>query len=346
MGLFRTKLNAKELAILSRQIGTALNSGLPIQQTLALIGKQTNNRRVKRLIMKLAKEVETGSSLSKAMQKYSSYLPHYFVTYVMVGENSGELDTMFLNLASECEDLADYQRNIWTTLVYPIFQFGFFLVFIIVLPSILESVAQSAGSMEQIQYILAPLQQLRMITIRAAIYLGIFIILLPFIRQIPSIKRILDRFILAIPIISFIKRREALYRFCSTLRVLLSAAVPVQTTLELASESMENTYLIDEAKKQIPESRGKPISHFIEHCYIFPQDVREEVAVGEITASLDTILHKIAKRFRDQINNYRKVITRFFSLGFTLIFAAIVIYVIMIVMGGRARMIQDIMRQM
>ena len=125
----------------------------------------------------------------------------------------------------------------------------------------------------------------------------------------------------------------------------MSAVVPVQTTLELASESMENTFLVDQTKRYIPESRGKPISHFLEHCPIFPEEVREEVTVGEISASLDTILQKIARRFRDQIKNFRKVLTRFFSLGLTLLFAAIVIYVILIVMGGRGRMIQDIMRQ-
>ena len=346
MGLFRRRLNAKELAILSRQIGTALNSGLPIKQTLALIGKQMGNHRVKTLIMKLAKEVESGSSLSKAMQKNSSYLPAYYITYIMVGENSGELDTMFFNLAKECDDLADYQRSIWSTLIYPIFQFCFFLVFIIVLPSILEGVSQAWGSTQQIQYILTSLQQLRQISITVAVCLVAFFILLPFFKQIRFIRKILDRLVLTVPFVSFIKRREALYRFCSTLRVLLSAAVPVQTTLELAAESMENSYLVDEAKKHIPESSGKPISHFIEHCSIFPQDVREEVAVGEVSASLDTILHKIAKRFRDQIYNFRRVITRFFSLGLMLIFAAVVIYVIMIVMGGRAQMIRDIMRQM
>ncbi len=346
MPLFSKRLTTKELGILSRQIGTALNSGLPIRQTLSLVGRQTHNRRVKNFIMKLAKEIESGLTLSKAMQKYSSYLPAYYITYTMVGENSGDIDTMFLTLAQECEDLAEYQRGIWTALVYPLFQFAFFLVFIIVLPSVLERVAQGQGSIEQIQYILGPLQQLRRISITVTICLAVFFILLPFFRTIPLFRRILDRLVLMIPIISYFKRREAIYKFCSTLRILMSAVVPVQTTLELASESMENTFLVDQAKRYIPESRGKPISHFLEHCPIFPEEVREEVTVGEISASLDTILQKIARRFRDQIKNFRKVITRFFSLGLTLLFAAIVIYVIFIVMGGRTRMIQDIMRQM
>lgn len=97
------KPSAYELALLTRQLSVLLAAGIPLEETLAAVAKQSPKTHIKSLMLAVRSHVLEGLSLARALQQAASFPPLYTAT-IAAGEKSGHLD-LILN------QLADYTEN-------------------------------------------------------------------------------------------------------------------------------------------------------------------------------------------------------------------------------------------
>jgi len=114
----RVKLN--EIAVVTRQLATMIDSGLSVVRSLGILAGQVENKELSRVLGEVRMEVERGSSLSGACAKHAKIFNTLFVTMVQAGEAGGHLDSVLLELAETIEKQAVLRRKVKSAMTYPI----------------------------------------------------------------------------------------------------------------------------------------------------------------------------------------------------------------------------------
>src|SRR5215213_10008623 len=113
-------IRLKDLVVFSRQLATMINAGLPIVRALYVLSEQTENPKLKEVVVAVRKDVEAGSSLSGALEKHPKVFSRLYVEMVKAGEIGGILDGVLLRLADQLERDQDLRRKIKSAMIYPV----------------------------------------------------------------------------------------------------------------------------------------------------------------------------------------------------------------------------------
>src|SRR5215204_4233374 len=109
-----------DLVIFSRQLATMINAGLPIVRALYVLSEQTENPKLKDVVVEVRKDVEAGSSLSQALEKHPEVFSRLYVEMVKAGEVGGMLDGVLLRVADQLERDQDLRRKVKSAMTYPV----------------------------------------------------------------------------------------------------------------------------------------------------------------------------------------------------------------------------------
>src|SRR5215208_7935522 len=122
------RIKLGDLVVFSRQLATMINAGLSIVRSLYVLSEQTENPKLKDVVVDVRKDVEAGSALSEALEKHPKVFSRLYVEMVKAGEIGGILDGVLLRLADQLERDQDLRRKIRSALIYPILVFIFALL--------------------------------------------------------------------------------------------------------------------------------------------------------------------------------------------------------------------------
>src|SRR5918992_4052665 len=132
------RIKLGDLVVFSRQLATLINAGLPIVRALYILSEQTENPKLKDVVVAVRKDVEAGSSLSQALEKHPEVFSRLYTEMVKAGEVGGILDGVLLRVADQLERDQDLRRKIRSALTYPlvvlvlaILAASFMLIFIV-----------------------------------------------------------------------------------------------------------------------------------------------------------------------------------------------------------------------
>src|SRR3989440_7173172 len=116
-GWGRVKLN--DLSIFCRQFSTMIDAGVSLVRALDVLGEQTTNPKLKRILRDIQTEVESGQTLSKSMQKYPRVFNNLFIGLVRAGEVGGVLEESLQRLSHFLEKDIELRRKVKAALTYP-----------------------------------------------------------------------------------------------------------------------------------------------------------------------------------------------------------------------------------
>src|SRR3954465_1643871 len=117
---FGKRVKLKDLAVMSRQFATMINSGLSLLRALTILTEQTENPELARVIGEVRNDVETGNSLSAAMAKHDNVFPPLMVNMTRAGEVGGFLDAVLLQIAENYESEVKLRSKIKAAMTYPV----------------------------------------------------------------------------------------------------------------------------------------------------------------------------------------------------------------------------------
>src|SRR3954453_93585 len=113
----------KDLAIMSRQFATMINSGLSLLRSLSILADQTENKTLAKTLGEVRTAVETGQSLSAALAKHPRVFPPLVINMVRAGEVGGFLDRVMLQIAENYEAEVKLRGKIKSAMTYPVVVF-------------------------------------------------------------------------------------------------------------------------------------------------------------------------------------------------------------------------------
>lgn len=303
---FKKKVKAKDVAIMSRQFATMINSGLSLLRALNILAEQTENKELARIIGEIRNDVERGSSLSAALSKHPKAYSNLYVAMVRAGEAGGMLDSVLLRLAETMEYQVALRQKIKSAMTYPVVVFVMVLLIvsamlIFVVPMFEELYSELGGVLPLPTRILLAVSGV-VAKFWYLVFAAILIMAFVLRRYITTDKGRyqLDVLKLKMPIFGPLFHKVALSRFARTLSVLMRSGVPILQGLEIVSETVGNKVMgkaILDVQKSVKE--GESIAKPLENHAVFPPMVVQMMAVGEETGALDTMLDKIGE-FYDQ----------------------------------------------
>ncbi|NLL72626.1 MAG: type II secretion system F family protein, partial [Clostridiales bacterium] len=115
------KIKPKELSVYCKQFSSILKAGVPLLQSLKMVGEQTENKMLKTITLNVREEVQKGSSLANAMEIHSNNkLPPMLINMVEAGEMSGSLENSFDVMSVHFEKEHKTKSKVKSALRYPI----------------------------------------------------------------------------------------------------------------------------------------------------------------------------------------------------------------------------------
>ena len=309
-------IRAKDKAIFSRQLATMINAGLPLMEALRSLVRQTTNKNLVKVIIKIISLIEQGKSFSFAIGQFPYVFSPVFISMIRSGEASGKLDGALNDVADQMEGDYAMRSKIKAAMIYPIFIIGAIgavgLVAIVYVIPQLEDVFKSSGAqlpvltrlMVALSHFLVSYWYLTIVIIIVTV------LLIRYFMLTTTGKHTIGWIALKFPVFGKINLGIYTAHFAKNLGLLMGGGVPIIKSLSMISESVGNILIEQEIKGSIAEvERGVPLSVPISRSHYFPPLVASMIAVGEQTGQLDKILLKLASIYEDETNTAIKGLT-------------------------------------
>ncbi len=304
-------ITPQNIAVVSRQLATMMKAGVPLVQSFEMIAGGQDNPRLKDMLTAVKTDIEGGSSLSESLGKHPAYFDELYVNLVRAGESAGVLDIVLETVANYKENIEALKGKIKKALFYPASVIAVALVvssviLIYVVPQF-EATFKGFGAdlpaftrmiVDASKFMISYWWFILLVTVGAGFA---FVTAL---RRSRTFARLIDRFMLRLPIIGMILHNSAVARFARTLAITFKAGVPLVEALETVSGATGNI-IYDEAVARIKEdvAVGHQLNLAMKQVGIFPLMVVQMTAIGEESGALDTMLIKAAEFYETEVNN-------------------------------------------
>jgi len=302
------RIKLREIAVMTRQLATMVDSGLSVVRSLGILGAQVENPELGRIITEVRTDLEHGSSLSAACGKHPKAFSKLYCTLIQAGEVGGNLDDVLSSLADTIEKQAALNKTIKSAMTYPAVVLAVMLtifsaMIIFIVPVFQNLFKTLGGKLPLPTQILIDVSNIMTSVWAFAVIAGIIGAVIGIRKWIATEngRRIWDRLMLKPPIFGELFHKVGLARVTNTLGSLIGSGVPILEALEISAETAGNVTIGDalrEAKNGVRE--GRPLADTLrEREDIVPPLMVQMIEVGEQTGVLDGMLKKVAV-FYDQ----------------------------------------------
>lgn len=299
-----------DLSVMCRQFSTMIDAGVTLVRCLSVLATQATNPKLKAMLNDVQSEVEGGSTLSKALEKYPSVFDRLFVGLVNAGEIGGALEEALQRLSQFLEKDVEMRRKIKSAMTYPVIIMCFAGMVVVGLMTFVLPKFMTLFKDLGIEELPAPTQVLdtcsKFILSKwywCIIFIIIFFVSIRMFGRTKVGRRIFDRMKLKAPVFGKLNHKVALARFSRTLSTLLSSGVGILQAMETVAGTVSNDIISDailEARARIRE--GDKIGEPLARSGWFPPMVVQMIAIGEESGSLDPMLAKVADFYEDEVD--------------------------------------------
>lgn len=306
---FRSGVSPGELALLTRQLASLAQSGLPLEEALLAVGQQNEQPRTKSILLGVRSKVLEGHSLADGLAEFPQAFPELYRATVAAGEQSGHLDIVLERLADYTEARQTLRQTITNALVYPIVLvlmsvaiIGFMLASVV--PKIVTVFENTGGELPMLtSALIATSDFLRDHWLLLVIGVGAAIYGLWWLLQREGPRRRYHSLLLRLPVAGRLAQGVNTARFTRTLSILAGSGVPILDALKIASEVVENLPMRDavtEAAVRVRE--GAAISRSLGASRLFPPMMIHMISSGEASGRLDEMLGRAADNQEREVN--------------------------------------------
>ncbi|GGJ01009.1 type II secretion system protein F [Shewanella hanedai] len=305
------KITAMDIAMLTRQIATMLQAGVPLVTTIEMLGRGHEKVKMRELLGTIVTEVQSGIPLSDALRPHRQHFDDLYVDLVAAGEHSGSLDAVFDRVALYKEKAEALKSKIKKAMFYPaavvVVAVGVTtLLLLFVVPQFQEIFAGFGAELPAFTQFVIGISE----ALQASWYIfAIAIIVAAFLFKRAHLhsqifRDKVDTLILKIPAIGPILHKAAMARFARTLATTFAAGVPLIDGLESAAGASGNAVYRNALIKVRSEvMAGMQMNVAMRTTGLFPDMLIQMVMIGEESGSLDNMLNKVANIYEMQVDD-------------------------------------------
>ncbi|MDD2759974.1 MAG: type II secretion system F family protein [Methylomonas sp.] len=303
------RLSHKEIAMLTGELATLLESGLPLDRSLMILLQLTeDNLKLNKLVADVLDKVKGGKALADALESQGEVFSRFYLNMIRAGELGGNLGGVLQRLGDYLERSQELKDTVKTALIYPTILLvmslvSLFVMLTFVVPQFKE-MFDSAG-----QALPIPTQ----IVVGLAEFLQNYwwILLLMLVAGVnyiksqlgnPVSKKAWDKRFLHLPLFGQIVVNMETANFSRTFGTLLGNGVSILKSLGIVRETVTNGVMADllaDAEEQLKQ--GRTMSEALSKQNLFPKLAVQMIKMGEETGRLEEMLMRVAVIYDKQL---------------------------------------------
>jgi general secretion pathway protein F len=309
LGAKQSKLSQKDIALLTGELATLLESGLPLDKSLLVLMDLTeDNERLSKLIARVLDKVKGGASLADALEQQAGIFSKFYLNMIRAGEAGGSLDDVLKRMSDYLERSQELKDTVSTALIYPAILLvmslaSLFVMLTFVVPQFTE-MFESAGKALPVstQIVVGLANWLQ--SYWWALLAGIISVssYMKFQLADPIRKKVWDGRFLKLPLAGTIITNKETANISRTLGTLLGNGVSILSALVIVRETVDNLVLaaaIADAEEQLKQ--GKHLSDALLEKRLFPKMAMQMIKMGEETGRLEEMLLRVATIYDKQL---------------------------------------------
>ena len=309
---FGTGVKAKEILIFCKQFATMLRAGLPVLNTLNMLDEQTKAPNMKKIIITIRKDLESGNALSKCFSNHPKIFDTVVVNLIKAGEASGKLDTFLQKIVISLEKREKIKSQIKSALFYPgVLLSVAILVTIFMLIKVVPVFVKMYEGMGvdvpgSTAAIMAASDFMRSASgggLSLVIIIVSIILLRYLIKTNYKIRKGWHQFTLKIPVFGNLIQKSILAKVSLVMGNLSQAGVDLLESIDIAKSVTNNTVVI-EALENVKKGvfSGETLTKLFAKEKIFPTTFSQLISVGEQTGSLDEMFGSVASYYEEEFD--------------------------------------------
>lgn len=335
----RRRIAASDLALLTRQLATLTQSGLPLEEALLAVSQQNESPRVKSILLGVRSRVMEGHTLADGLSDFPQAFPELYRATVSAGEQSGHLDAVLERLAEFTESRQVLQQQVRNALIYPIALvvtavaiISFMLAYVV--PKVVyvfESYDQQLPLLTRIM--IASSDFLRDHWLLLIVGITVTIVAIRRLLKEEGPKRRYHHLLLRLPIVSRLTRGINTARFTQTLSILAGSGVPILESLRIAAQVVSNMPMreaVEEASLRIRE--GAMISKSLAASRLFPPMTTHLIASGEAGGRLEEMLARAASNQEREVDGLIATLLGIMQPLLVIVMAIIVLLIVLAIL--------------
>jgi type II secretory pathway component PulF len=304
----RGKPRLEDLILVNRKLSTLYRAGIPIVKSLEIVSEQYEDSPFGDVLLAVRDDIERGELLSASIAKHPRFFSTIYVSSVRAAEASGKLDVVLESLADAMEQEAITREEIGKALRYPVMvvvaiAIAVAILMTFVVPKFMEFYSSYDAELPMPTQIIIAISSLfsSMWYIIFPAMIGAGYALTRLIRR-PEMRRIVDSFLLKVPILSSLLVKTSLSRFSHILSVLIASGTPLIQSLDIVKDAVGNVIIGSEVGKLGSGLReGKTLDECRHHMQHFPKIAISLIHVGLESGTLELTLSEISRYFDREV---------------------------------------------
>jgi general secretion pathway protein F len=327
----RKRVRQKDLLVFTHELHTLVKSGIPLDRSLAVLGKLAESAALAEVIQNVLKAVKGGKSFSEALGQYPEVFPKVYVNMVRAGEVGGVLEEILGRLSVFLETSENLRSYVVGALIYPVLlsavAVGSVTILTLFVVPRFAAVFHDMGvplplPMAILQGLSSFLTVYWWLLLTAVILIGVY---LRRYRTSPEGRLKWDRWLLRLPLWGPVVRKVEVARFSRTLGTLLHSGVPLLQGMNIVREILSNQGIattIEPIRNGI--KKGEGIAQPMKQSGVFPPLAMHLIEVGEESGKLDSMLIQVAEVYDGEVRTAIKNLIAFFEPALILIMGLII----------------------
>lgn len=302
------KVPPREMGAYCHQFVSILSAGVPLVSCLKMMEKQSQNKILAETTREMRISVEKGTTLANAMAKHDAVFPPLFINMIRSGEETGNIDKSFEQMAVHYEKDAKLRGIVKKAMMYPIIVCCLAVAIVVVL---LVWIVPQFSAMFADMDLTMPAYTLGIVAMSDFlvsywyIVLGIVILLVLAFKMFKSTeygKHFLGNAAITVPLLGKLNTKTACAQFSRNLQTMLGAGIKITDALEIVAQTMSNLIYSEsvyEIKRQV--EMGLPLQRAMEKTGLYPAMVTNMVAIGEEAGSTEEMLSTVADYYEQDV---------------------------------------------
>ena len=337
--LWRHKMPASDLALLTRQLSALLGAGVQLVEALGALSDQSARAATKRMLSQVRERVREGSSLADALTAHRDVFSDLYIGMVRAGEQAAALEAVLDRLAEYSERQSDFVTKVRSALTYPIIMM---CVGTAIMAFLVAYVVPQVATIFEQQHAALPLATKILIAFSGMVttyWLPIGLLLVALVAGFtgamatPRGRRIYDIALLKMWYIGPTMIRIICARFARTLATLLASGVQLLPALDAVKGVVTNGLLKDAVEKSRESIReGHGMGETLEQSGLFPPLLIAMIRVGERSGELERMLERVADNYEREVSHSLSQMTTVLEPVMTLAMAAVIVFMMLAVL--------------
>lgn len=312
-GLQRVK--SGDVVHFTRQLATMINAGLPLTDALTIL-KYQSNLALATVVDDVLRDIEGGGSFFQALNKHRNIFSPVYLSLIKSGEAAGVLEKVLMRLSDNLEKEAEFKSKTKNALIYPVIvtiaMIAVAIVMMVfVIPKLTSLYDEFGAELPAMTKILISISNFMVKAwyVMLALAVGSAYAFRRW-KKTPAGRKIVDRYVLRVPVIGKLKTKVILTEITRTLALLVEAGISIIEALEIVSGTADNVLFAKSIKTAAKDvEKGIPLAAAIGRYEHFPPIVAQMISVGEETGKVDEVLFNVSRYFESEAEQAIKGLT-------------------------------------